>query len=242
MTNDSLDFIKFVIQNWGQIKNISSTTWAKIKNLFGRGDKSLGFIKNKIKFLNYYKISQESFLNKYAKYLIPTEYRGYILESIVISSLYRDGKNKEADKKRFELNSINPKALRIYNLYNSYILIVVFAKIEDMLKEGRSEQEITGTASRMLDDLINDKAIIYVNYFDNMEDIYNEIKKQLDIKKYCVIIGSGKDNTKKIIEILSKTINDAYFRNFEIKYFTEKIGNIEHYHVFIYERTIIQEI
>lgn len=242
MTNDSLDFIKFIVQNWGQIKNISSTTWTKIKDLFNKGDKSLGFIKSKINFLNYYRISQESFLKKYAKYLIPTEYRGYLLQSIVISSLYKEGKNNEADKKRLELNSINPKALRIYNLYNSYILMVVFTKIEDMLREGKSEQEITGTASRMLDDLINDKAIIYVNYLDNMEDIYNEIKKQLNIKKYCVIIGSGKENTKKIIEILSKTINDPYFTNFEIKHFTEIIGTKEHYHVFIYERTVIQEM
>ena len=135
-----IDVIKELIANWDKIEKITSVMWDKIRLLFEKGDKQLGFIRRKSIFLNYYAISQKSFIKNYAKYIIPTEYRGYLLESIVISKLYKEGNIKDADSKRSELGKINPKGLRVYNLYNTGILNVLFEKIDHLLEERKNDE------------------------------------------------------------------------------------------------------
>lgn len=69
----SEELVKTLIENWDKIEKISSVVWQKVKALFERGEKSIGFIKRKSIFLNYYNISQRSFIKKYSKYIIPTD-------------------------------------------------------------------------------------------------------------------------------------------------------------------------
>ncbi len=236
----NLEIINALIKNWDKVEKISSEVWKKVKLLFDKGNKSLGFIKRKSIFLNYLEISQKSFIERYSKYIVPAEYRGYLLESIVISKLYKKGKLKDADKKRSELNKVNKNAGRIYNLYNTGILNILFEKIDDLIKEGKNEEEIRGIVSKELDDLINDKSIIYANFFHNEEDLYEKVKTQLINNRYCLIYGSG-DNVKKIKYLFDKILDDSDLDNFEIKHNKKKIGGVQHFNLFIVEKIILQE-
>lgn len=235
-----IDIIKELIANWDKIEKISSVVWDKIKALFEMGDKQVGFIRRKSIFLNYYAISQKSFIKNYAKYIIPTEYRGYLLEAIFISKLYKDGKIKDADSKRSELGKINPKGLRIYNLYNSGILNLLFEKIDHLLKEGKNEEEIRGIVSKELDDLINDKSIIYVNLFHNPDELYQKVRSQISTNGYCLVYGSG-DNVKKIKNIFDRVIEDPDLEDFEIKHNKKVIGGVSHFNLLIFEKPQMED-
>lgn len=241
MTDETKEIVSLIIKNWKDIKKISSPLWKKIKGLFEKGDRSLGFIRRKDLFLNYLAVSQKTFVKKYAKHIIPIEYRGYLLQSMILSELYKQKKTEIANKKRSELNKINPKALRIYNLYNSSVLNTVFSQIDKSLKEGLKEAEITGKASRLLDDLINDNAIIYINQFTDSDAAYSKVKLQLKTKNYCLIYGSGNTNITKIKEILNAIVDDLEVSRFSIEHDKRVIGNVHHFSVFIYEKAFIQE-
>ncbi len=232
----SKETIKFIIQNWNQIEKISSLLWKKIKKLFEH--KEIGFIKRKKLFLSYYELSRNSFITRYAKYIIPTEYRAYLLESIAISNLYKKGKREEADKKRLELGKINPRALRIYNLYNSGILSSLFQEIDSLIKDKRKEDEIRGIISKKLDDLINDKSIIYVNLYDTTEDLYEKVRAYAIKNRYCLVYGSG-TNTSKISYIFDRVIQDPKMINFEVKFSQRRIGGILHLNLAIFESDLL---
>ena len=236
----SEELIKTIIENWDQIEKISSIAWQKVKVLFERGEKSIGFIKRKSIFSNYYTVSQQSFMKKYSKYIIPTEYRGYLLESIVISDLYKNHKVKDADRKRLELGKVNPKALRIYNLYNSGILSSLFERIEHFQKEGKNEEEIRGIISKELDDLINDRSIIYVNLYHDEEELFYKVKRQLNANRYCLVYGSG-DNARKIKYLFDKIIEDSELDNFEVKHNKKTIGDIAHFNLVIFEKISVED-
>lgn len=235
----SEELVKNLLENWDKIERISSITWQKVKALFERGDKSIGLIKRKSTFLNYYNVSQQSFIKKYSKYIIPTEYRGYLLESIVISDLYKNHQIKDADQKRSELGKVNPKALRIYNLYNSGILSLLFEKIEHLLTNGKNDEEIRGTISNELDDLINDKSIIYVNLYQDEEEIFLKVKNRLSSNRYCLVYGSG-DNAQKIKSIFNKIIDDPGLEEFEVKHSKKVIGGVTHFNLVIFEKLSIE--
>ncbi len=234
------ELVKTLIENWDKIEEISALAWQKIKALFDRGEKSIGFIKRKSIFQNYYAVSQSLFIKKYSKYIIPTEYKGYLLESMVISDLYKNHKLKDADQKRLELGKVNPKALRIYNLYNSGILSLLFEKIERLLVEGKNEEEIRGIISTELDDLINDKSIIYVNLYHDEEEIFLKVKNRLSSNRYCLVYGSG-DNAQKIKSIFDKIIDDPELEEFEVKHSKKVIGGVTHFNLLIFEKISIED-
>lgn len=241
MTDEiNLEIIKLIIQNWNAIKNIPRETWGKIRKMFQQGNKSLGFIRRPQAFLFYIDVSHTSFINKYAKYILPTEYKGYLLESIVIRKLYQDGKKETADKKRGELLRTNPRANRIFNLYSTDMFNVVFATIDKLITEGRNKEEITGISSQILDDLINDKSIIYVNNWRSFEELCYPVKKQLGAKGYCIMYGSGSDNVKKIKKIYSMIVDDAEFQNFQASHHKHEVAGIPYFSLIIIKRDIMR--
>lgn len=154
--------------------------------------------------------------------------------------MYKNHKTKDADRKRSELGKTNPKALRIYNLYNSGILSLLFEKIEHLLVEDRNDEEIRGTVSKELDDLINDKSIIYVNLYHNEEELFYKVKEQLSTNRYCLVYGSG-DNVKKIKYLFDKVIGDSDLDNFEVKHNKKTIGGISHFNLLIFEKLSIED-
>ena len=231
------DKIQFLIDNWDKISKIGTPLWKKIKSMFAKGDKSLGFIKRKSTFMDLYDLSQNSFIKKYSKYILPSIYRGYLLESIKIADLYQKRKKALADKKRKELHIVNPVALRIYNLYNEGILNMVFGLIDDELSQGKSDEEIIGSASKLLDDLINDKSILYVNSFKSRDILYREITIQLKKKKYCIVFGSGKEVVLNIKYVQNQIIDDPFMEEYTLKQNKKVIGKIVHYNLLIVENT-----
>ncbi|MBI4167469.1 MAG: hypothetical protein HY515_00790 [Candidatus Aenigmarchaeota archaeon] len=142
--------------------------------------------------------------------------------------------------KRSEMFEINPKALRLYNLYNSGILFVVFDTIDKTIAEGKTEAEITGVASKMLDDLMTDKSIIYVHLWRNEDELYQAVKSQLRATKYCLIFGSGKDNINKIQHVFSALTNDEDLSNFATAHNQRRIGNVDHFSLAIFQKTRIE--
>lgn len=241
MTNEILEIIKLLIKNWNTVNRIPRDTWNKIRKMFQKGDKSLGFIKRKSDFLSYYKMSKTTFLQKYHRYILPTEYKGYLLESIVIGNLYNQGKNKEADDKRIDLLKVNKKAGRLCNLFTSGILNIVFSRIDQLINEGKGEAEITGTASQIIDDLINDKSIIYVNHFHNENELFEKVKFQLSIENYCLIYGAGKGQISKIRSIYGKLMEDDELSNFNAQHSQHKIGDTDYFNLAIFHKTVVSD-
>ncbi len=233
--DEKLELVGTIIKNWDKVEELSIEMWKKVKALFDKGDKSIGFIKRIDVFKNYYSLSQKTFIKRYSRYILPTEYRSYLLESMVISNLYKKGESKLADKKRLELSKASTRSLRIYNLYNTGILNILFEKIDSLIRDGRNEEEIIGISSKLLDDLINDKSIIYVNLYHNEEELYSKVKNRLLKERYCLIYGSG-ENVRKIKAIFNKVIEDTDLNNFEVKHNKKNIGNIDHFNLCIFER------
>lgn len=234
MSNE-LAVAKFLLDNWSKISKIPEDIRDKIKILFRDGKKEIGFIRNKDLFAINYRLSQSGFLKKYSRYIVPAEYRSYLLESIKISNLYESGKNEEGDKLRSDLGRINLIALRVYNLFNTGVLNIVFSEADRLEADCKNAEEITGAISKLLDDLINDKSLIYANEWDNKEALYNKMKTQLLSKKYCVVFGSGR-NVDKIKYLFDKVVDDADLMNYETKYNKQAIGQVQHFYLAILEK------
>ncbi len=117
----------------------------------------------------------------------------------------------------------------------------MFSHIDKLIAEGKNDTEITGSASKVLDDLINDKAIIYVNLSHSQEGLFTDMKKALKERGYCILYGSGTDNTKKILHVQSEMMEDKELSNFSIQLNRYEIGDIKHVNVVIYEKTKIVE-
>lgn len=237
MANDKLDFIKYIIDNWKSVKEIGKEIWEKIANSFEKGEKILGFIKNKDRFIHYIELSKSAFNSRYAKYIIPSEYRGYILNAIDISEEYKKSK-EQGDKLRTSFKN-ESKILRIYNLYNSGVLGFIFTEIDKMVEEKKNNEEIIGKISKELDDKINDKSIIYVNQESTKEDIYSDVVYQLKVKTYCIIYGASKSNVAKVKYVENKVLENDKDEKYYIKSEQQVMNGISHIKLVIYEKSSI---
>ena len=236
MANNNLEFIKYMIDNWKSVKGFSKDIWEKIAHSFEKGNKVLGFIKNKDRFNHYIELSKSAFTSKYSKYIIPSEYRGFILNAIDISEEYKKSKSL-GDKLRASFKT-EPKILRIYNLYNSGVLGFVFTEIDKMIEEKKNNEEIIGKISKELDDKINDKSIIYVSQDNTKEDIYSDVVYQLSIKKYCIIYGANKNNVDKVKYVENKVLENDKDEKYYIKSEQQIMNGISHIKLLICEKSI----
>lgn len=234
------DWLKTLVDNWEEIGKISSSVRKKIRSLFQKGNRSLGFIRNKAVFLEYYELSRKGFAKRYGRYIVPAEYRSYILAAIRINELYRKGEKKQADKLRKELHKSHSKAPRIASMYSGGVLSILFSRIDSLREQGVSDIEITGEASKLLDDLINEKALVFVNNYKTKESVYEEVCRQLRQKRFCLVFGSGR-NVSKIQHILSATLKEKEFEKCETKTRRDSVGGIPQYHLVIYFPTTVSE-
>lgn len=117
---------------------------------------------------------------------------------------------------------------------------MLFEKIERLLVEGKNEEEIRGIISKELDDLINDKSIIYVNLYHDEEEIFLKVKNRLSSNRYCLVYGSG-DNAQKIKSIFDKIIDDPELEEFEVKHSKKVIGGVTHFNLLICEKISIED-
>jgi len=185
-----IEIINFLKANWSALRKIKQSYWKRIRSLFQQGEKVVGFVKRPEEMNTFVQLSRRSFLRKYSVYILPSEYRAYLIQSIYIRELYRLGNRKEADKKRCELNKQDWRAGRLFKLHSSTMLTVLWKTIDSMIAEGYSDDLITGKASKMLDDLMNDKALIYINQYRARKAIIDTAIGEFKTKGYCLIFGT----------------------------------------------------
>lgn len=203
---EAIELIKILKQSWGSGAKIAKRHWEKLRGLFKKGDKSIGLVAHPEKFQIFQEISRRSFVKKYSPYIYPTKYRAYLLQSIAIKNFYEIGDKKKADKMRIDLAKQDSSAARICSLYSSGMLSVVWKRIDQMLEAGDDDATITGTATKILDDLISNKSIIYVKQDMSLEQVTKTAAAQFEKQNYCLIFGS--ESQVKKVEKVSELLED----------------------------------
>lgn len=211
----------------------------KLRSLFNKGYKDFGYIRRVKKFTYYLDLTKKTFFRKYSDYILPSEYRSYLLESIDISNTYASGNKALGDEKRKKLNATSQMAGRIYNLYNSGILTIVFSKIDQMLEECKNKEEIRGTVSKHFDDILTDKAILYIGKYDDDKEAYSKVKHLLENKGYCLVHGAG-ENTSKIKYIHNTIVDDSELSELEVRTNKKEVGDIPHFYLYVFKKSYMR--
>jgi len=237
MKNDKLRILKTLIDNWETLGRLTAVAKGKLRKIFGSPEKPIGFIRRDSVFRNLMTIFQSSSIKKYATYIVPTEYRAYLIRSVRINKLYQSGKKEQADRERSKLDQ---RARRLYNLYATRIIAIVFDKIDELQKLGLPEATITGHASKMIDDLMNDKCIIYVTPFHGKKKLYSVARKMVLGNGYCLIHSSGNcvPTAQYIYTELGK---DSKTKTMDIKIQKYEIGGIRHFNLAIFIKGFMPE-
>ena len=198
-------FIEWIVQNWSRISGLNNdVNWQDVRDLFRKGVKQVGFVKRPAVFKVFLKISGSTYAKKFQRYIINDKWNSYLIRSIDVRNLYDAGKKAEADAKKQELNKEGMEANRICNLYCSGILDVIFHDIISAESKGETFADISNSSTRMLQDFINNDAIIYVNNSKSGNNLIEETERSLANRKFCILIGSGNDNIEKINDVFDE--------------------------------------